>query len=238
MNQENQETPGSSCDAELIARAQKGEEQAFEALYHAHKRRVYRLCLRMIGNTAEAEELTQEAFMRLFRKIHTFRGESAFTTWLHRLTVNTVLMRMRKKTPKEISVESGEESEKSDRPQKEFGAPDLELGGTLDRLSLEMAVAQLPEGYRQVFTYYDVLGYEHHEIAAMLDCSLGNSKSQLHKARMRLRRLLGTMMRKNGSRRKSPSPAGSVQLTVDSRPACDGSTAASPGCTTILEGNL
>jgi RNA polymerase sigma-70 factor (ECF subfamily) len=238
LNHDNQQTPGSSCDAELIARAQRGEEQAFEALHHAHKRRVYRLCLRMIGNTAEAEELTQEAFMRLFRKIHTFRGESAFSTWLHRLTVNIVLMRLRKKTPKEISVETGEESEQSDRPPKEFGAQDLELGGTLDRLSLDMAVAKLPEGYRQVFTYYDVLGYEHHEIAAILDCSVGNSKSQLHKARMRLRKLLGTMMRKNGSRRKSPSPAGSVQRSVDSRPACDESGAAVPGATAILEGNL
>jgi RNA polymerase sigma-70 factor (ECF subfamily) len=215
VNQENQQSPGSSCDAELIARSQRGEEQAFEALYHAHKRRVYRLCLRMIGNTAEAEELTQEAFMRLFRKIHTFRGESAFTTWLHRLTVNTVLMRLRKKTPKEIFVESGEESEKSDRPQKEFGAPDLELGGTLDRLSLETAVAKLPEGSRQVFMYYDVLGYEHHEIAAMMDCSVGNSKSQLHKARMRLRRLLGTMVHNNASRRKAPRIAAHAPCSAE-----------------------
>src|SRR5262249_15683584 len=88
VNQETQSTPSSLCLNELIVRAQKGEESAFEALYHAHKRQVYRLCLRMIGNTAEAEELTQEAFLRVFRKIHMFRGDSAFSTWLHRLSVN------------------------------------------------------------------------------------------------------------------------------------------------------
>ena len=103
VSQENQSMPASFSDAELIARAQRGEESAFEALYHAHKRRVYHLCFRMIGNTAEAEELTQEAFLRLFRKIHMFRGDSAFSTWLHRLSVNVVLMRLRKKRVKEIS---------------------------------------------------------------------------------------------------------------------------------------
>ena len=113
VNLEHQPAPASSCDAELIARAQRGEESAFEAIYHAHKRRVYHLCFRMIGNAAEAEELTQEAFMRLFRKIHTFRGDSAFSTWLHRLSVNVVLMRLRKKTVKETSIESSEEFEES-----------------------------------------------------------------------------------------------------------------------------
>src|SRR5271169_2921356 len=127
LNHKNQPTSVSSCDAELIKRAQKGEEQAFEAIFHAYKRKIYYLCLRMIGNSAEAEELTQEAFMRVFRKLHTFRGESSFATWLHRVSINVVLMRLRKKRPNEIPIESSEDAEKSERPPKEFGAPDLKL---------------------------------------------------------------------------------------------------------------
>src|SRR5579862_348081 len=183
--------PASFSDAELIARAQRGEESAFEALYHAHKRRVYHLCFRMIGNTAEAEELTQEAFLRLFRKIHMFRGDSAFSTWLHRVSVNVVLMRLRKKRVKEISFENGDDSQEFERLPRDFGAPDLSLNGVVDRLTLKHAVAKLPPGCRQVFVLHDVLGCEHHEIAAKLGYSIGNSKSQLHKARMRLRKLLG-----------------------------------------------
>src|SRR5580700_3074643 len=116
VSQENQSMPASFSDAELIARAQRGEETAFEALYHAHKRRVYHLCLRMIGNAAEAEELTHEAFLRLFRKIHTFRGDSAFSTWLHRLSANVVLMRLRKKTVRETNIDGSDEQESSERP--------------------------------------------------------------------------------------------------------------------------
>jgi RNA polymerase sigma-70 factor, ECF subfamily len=194
--QDNQSMPTSFSDAELIARAQRGEESAFEALYHAHKRRVYHLCFRMIGNTAEAEELTQEAFMRVFRKIHMFRGDSAFSTWLHRLSVNVVLMRLRKKRVTEISFESGDDNQESERPPRDFGAPDLSLTGVVDRLILKRAVAKLPKGCRKVFVLHDVLGCEHHEIAAKLGYSIGNSKSQLHKARMRLRKLLGTSLRR------------------------------------------
>ena len=158
MSQENQSMPASFSDAELIARAQRGEESAFEALYHAHKRRVYHLCFRMVGNTAEAEELTQEAFLRLFRKIHMFRGDSAFSTWLHRLSVNVVLMRLRKKRVKEISFESGDDGQESERPPRDFGAPDLSLNGVVDRLTLKRAVAKLPKGCRKVFVLHDVLG--------------------------------------------------------------------------------
>ncbi len=196
MSQENQSMPASFSDAELIARAQRGEESAFEALYHAHKRRVYHLCFRMIGNTAEAEELTQEAFLRVFRKIHMFRGDSAFSTWLHRLSVNVVLMRLRKKRVTEISFECGDDNQESERPPRDFGAPDLSLTGVVDRLTLKRAVAKLPKGCRKVFVLHDVLGCEHHEIAAKLGYTIGNSKSQLHKARMRLRKLLGTSLRR------------------------------------------
>jgi RNA polymerase sigma-70 factor (ECF subfamily) len=176
--------------ADLVARAQKGEERAFEALFEQHKQRVYSLCLRMTGNTGDAEELTQEAFLQLFRKIHTFRGESAFSTWLHRLCVNTVLMRLRKKTVSVLPLEDSEREEEFEEARKEFGACDLALAGAIDRLNLKRAVAQLPFGYRRAFVLHDVQGYEHNEIAALLGCSIGNSKSQLHKARAKLRKLL------------------------------------------------
>lgn len=219
MNQVEQASPASSGDAELIARAQRGEEQAFEAIYNAHKRRVYYLCLRMIGNTAEAEELTQEAFMQVFRKIQTFRGDSSFSTWLHRVSVNVVLMKLRKKTPNEIPIDSEDENQEFAAPPKEFGAPDLTLTGLVDRVTLDRAVAELPPGCRQVFLLHDVMGCEHNEIAAMLDYSVGNSKSQLHKARMRLRKLLRMGARKNGRHGKS---TGFAQPLPNSPAPCNG----------------
>jgi RNA polymerase sigma-70 factor (ECF subfamily) len=151
---------------------------------------VYSLCLRITRNAADAEELTQEAFLQAFRKIHTFRGESAFSTWLHRLTVNIVLMRLRKKRVNETSLEGGVEKEEFDQPRREFGALDSVLMGSIDRVQIERAVARLARGYRQIFVLHDVQGYKHHEIAALLGVSVGNSKSQLHKARTKLRRLL------------------------------------------------
>jgi RNA polymerase sigma-70 factor (ECF subfamily) len=190
LPQDNEITQSASSSAELIAGARRGEEKAFETLFHQNKQRVYSLCLRITRNTADAEELTQEAFFQAFRKIHTFRGESAFSTWLHRLTVNIVLMRLRKNRVSEMSLEGSVEKEEFDRPQREFGAPDLTLTGSIDRLQIERAVAQLARGYRQIFVLHDVQGYKHHEIAALLGVSVGNSKSQLHKARTKLRTLL------------------------------------------------
>jgi RNA polymerase sigma-70 factor, ECF subfamily len=182
---------GEMPEAEAIRLAQQGNAAAFERLYQLHNRRVYSLCLRMVGNTAEAEDLTQEAFLQLFRKIGTFRGESAFSTWLHRLAVNVVLMRLRKKTGSETSLEEvTEPDEETGGPRKGFGAPDLELSGSIDRVNLKRAVDQLPAGYKAIFVLHDVQGYEHNEIAEIMGCSIGNSKSQLHKARMRLRELL------------------------------------------------
>lgn len=171
--------------------AQQGNAEAFERLYHLHSRRVYSLCLRMVKNTAEAEELTQDTFLQLFRKIGTFRGESAFSTWLYRLSANVVLMRLRKKSPPGTSLEEMmKPDDNSDRPGRDFGAPDLQLSGSIDRLNLQRAVDQLPPGYRTAFVLHDVEGYEHHEIADIIGCSIGTSKSQLHKARMRLREFL------------------------------------------------
>ena len=150
----------------------------------------------MVGNTAEAEDLSQEAFLQLFRKIHTFRGESAFSTWLHRLAVNVVLMRLRKKTLAETSLEeTTEPDEETGGPRKEIGGPDLRLTGSIDRVNLQRAIEQLPPGYKAVFVLHDIQGYEHNEIAGIMSCSIGNSKSQLHKARMRLRELLQEALR-------------------------------------------
>jgi RNA polymerase sigma-70 factor (ECF subfamily) len=177
-------------EAEAIDRAKQGDAESFEALYGLHKRRVYSLCLRMMGNTAEAEDMTQEAFLQLYRKIATFRGESAFSTWLHRLSVNVVLMHLRKKGLPEVSLEEQMEPQQEDGPKKDIGARDNVLAGSIDRVNLERAVEHLPPGYRIIFVLHDVEGYEHNEIAEMMGCSIGNSKSQLHKARMKLRELL------------------------------------------------
>ena len=176
-------------EAEAIERAKLGDAEAFEVLYSLHRRRVYSLCLRMTSNTAEAEDLTQEAFLQLFRKIATFRGESAFSTWLHRMAVNVVLMQLRKKSLPVVPLEETIETEE-DTPKKEPGAEDPVLAGSVDRLQLKKAVESLPPGYRTIFVLHDVEGYEHNEIAEIVGCSIGNSKSQLHKARMKLRELL------------------------------------------------
>lgn len=186
-------------EAEAIARAQQGDEACFELLYARHKRRVYSLCLRMTGDCSRAEDLTQEAFMQLFRKIGLFRGESAFSTWLHRLTVNTVLMTFRKKGLLETSLEESMDHEHEDGPPKEFGGFDQSLRGSLDRITLDRAIAELPPGYRIIFVLHDVEGYEHNEIAEMLGCSIGNSKSQLHKARLKLRSLLKVTARESST---------------------------------------
>src|SRR5499425_1576172 len=146
------------------------------------------ICIRMVGNPADAEDLMQEAFLQLYRKIGTFRGESAFSTWLHRMTVNVVLMRLRKKSLPVASLEeTTEPDEETGGPRKDIGAPDLRLSGAVDRVNLERSVERLPPGYRTVFVLHDVQGYEHNEIADIMGCSVGNSKSQLHKARTRLR---------------------------------------------------
>ena len=184
--------PEKLTEAEAIERAKLGDEAAFETLYHLHKRRVYSLCLRMVSNPAQAEDLAQEAFLQLFRKVSTFRGESAFSTWLHRMTVNVVLMQLRKKNLPQVSLEETIETDEESQ-KKELGAEDLKLAGSIDRLQLERAIDRLPPGYKTVFVLHDVEGFEHNEIAEMVGCSIGNSKSQLHKARLKLRDYLKTM---------------------------------------------
>lgn len=184
-----------ASDYSLARRASEGDMQAFEELYRRHNRRVYSLCLRMTQNVQEAEDLAQETFIQLFRKAGSFRGDSAFTTWLHRLTVNQVLMHFRKRKARdEKTTEDGEIPE-----QTVSGTEDSAKMPVVDRIALGKAIAQLPPGYRAVFTLHDVEGHEHEEISRMLGCSVGTSKSQLHKARMKLRRLLMQQSTKNES---------------------------------------
>jgi RNA polymerase sigma-70 factor (ECF subfamily) len=170
-----------------VTQALAGEQMSgFDELYSKHYRRVYSICLRMTGNVAEAEDLTQEVFIQLHRKLDSFRGESAFTTWLHRLTVNQVLMHFRKRSVRsELTTDDGEMPDSVDPVTINPEAMPI-----VDRIGLESAIAQLPRGYRTVFVLHDVEGYEHEEIARILGCSAGTSKSQLHKGRMKLRRLL------------------------------------------------
>lgn len=173
-----------SSEKAVIALAQKGDGKAFEQLYTAHKRRVYSLCVRMTrGNSGLAEELMQEAFLQVHRKIQTFRGESAFSTWLHRLVFNIVMMRLRRAVVQEVPFEELQPQQEDDAPKKEFGGDDLRLESTADRIRLQGAIDGLPDGYQMIFVLHEVYGYEHNEIAEILGCSIGNSKSQLHKAR-------------------------------------------------------
>jgi RNA polymerase sigma-70 factor (ECF subfamily) len=179
------EAPPNS-DYALTQAAAGGDMSAFEQLYQRHNRRVYSLCLRMTQNVSEAEDLAQEVFIQLFRKVGSFRGDSAFTTWLHRLTVNQVLMHFRKRSVRdEKTTEEGETPEQIVR-----GTENPNQMPVVDRIALDRAIAQLPPGYKSVFILHDVEGHEHEEVARMLGCSVGTSKSQLHKARMKLRKLL------------------------------------------------
>jgi RNA polymerase sigma-70 factor (ECF subfamily) len=175
-------------EAEIIRRAQQGDAEAFGLLFEKHKTRVYALCLRMTRNTAEAEDLTQDAFLHVFRKLAAFRADSALSTWLYRVTVNTVLMYFRKKS---LCVVSVDQPSNDDNPMpREFPTTDCRLTSCVDRMALNRALAELPNGYRKIFLLHEIAGYEHREIAKFLGCSVGNSKSQLHKARQRIRELL------------------------------------------------
>ena len=190
MKNETNSTEQRKSDAELVRMAQQGNPEAFTDLFNAHKAKVYSICLRMTGNTAEAEDLTQDAFLQVFRKLASFRGDSALSTWLYRVTVNTVLMHFRKKGLRQISLDAPV-NQAPGAPKREHGKLDDRLSGSVDRIDLTRAMKELPTGYRTIFVLHEVKGYEHHEIANLLHCSVGNSKSQLHKAKTRMRELLG-----------------------------------------------
>jgi len=173
-------------DYELAQKSSGGDMTAFEDLYRRHFRRVYSLALRMTGKPEEAEDLTQETFTHLYKKIGSFRGESAFTTWLHRMTVNQVLMHFRKrKSRPEFTMD-----EDQTPIQIVQGTENQNRMPIVDKIILENAISKLPPGYRNVFVLHDVEGHEHGEVAKMLGISEGTSKSQLHKARLKLRGLI------------------------------------------------
>jgi RNA polymerase sigma-70 factor (ECF subfamily) len=200
-------------DAELVRLARDGNEDAFAALYAAHKTKVYSICLRMTSNAAEAEDLTQTAFLQVFRKLESFRGDSALSTWLYRVAVNTVLMHFRKKGLRQVSLDEPANRE-SGAPKREQGRVDERLSTSIDRIMLTRAMKELPAGYRTIFLLHEVKGYEHHEIARLLRCSVGNSKSQLHKAKARMRELLGQQRAQNETQAASSRAANSRRIAL------------------------
>ncbi|HEX8287365.1 MAG TPA: RNA polymerase sigma factor [Pyrinomonadaceae bacterium] len=175
-----------ASDFTLAQKAANGDISAFELIYERYHRRTYSLCLRMTNSQSEAEDLTQEVFIQLFRKAGSFRGDSAFSTWLHRLTVNQVLMHFRRR-----SIKNEKTSEDGEMPEQTVsGTENPNRMPVVDRIALKKAIAELPNGYRKVFVLHDIEGYEHEEVARLLGISVGTSKSQLHKARLKLRGLL------------------------------------------------
>src|SRR6202162_906687 len=161
-------TPGrSETDLELVKRAQQGDSEAFAALFHAHKGRVYSICVRMTNNTAQAEDLTQDAFLQVFRKLSTFKGNSALSTWLYRIAVNTVLMHFRKKALRQVSLDEPY-SQDAKMVRREYGSKDDRLTGSVDRIALARAIKELPAGYRTIFLLHEVEGYEDQKLAQLL----------------------------------------------------------------------
>jgi RNA polymerase sigma-70 factor (ECF subfamily) len=190
LSNSGQKTLVARTEAEIIHLAQTGDESAFEFLYKTNRQRIYALCLRLTRNPGLAEDLMQEAFLQAFRKINSFREESTFSSWLYRIGFNVALMHLRKKGLQEVALEQTCESEDNDSRTRQFGALDPVASATCDRVSLNRAIRELPNGYKKILLLHDVLGHLHCEIASLLGCSIGNSKSQLHKARLRMREIL------------------------------------------------
>lgn len=177
------ETPHLNAVDPDVALAASGDRRAFERLYRAHVNRVFSVCARMVADRSTAEELTQDVFVRAWSKLSLYRGESAFTTWLHRLAVNVVL-NARKSEGRQRSRFTADDDDVAELPQtRGVSTPG-------DAMDLEAAIAKLPPGARRVFVLHDVEGYKHEEIAEMLDITAGGSKAQLHRARMLLREAL------------------------------------------------
>ena len=143
-------------EGETIRRAQRGDVVAFECLYKAHSKRVYSVCLRMLKNTPDAEDLTQQIFLRVFRKIGTFRGDSCFSTWLHRVAVNAVLMHLRRKRAPEIHPHSSNQAPANLDASNEFGTSDTSMLGAIERLNLMRAIRKLPAGCKRLFLLHHV----------------------------------------------------------------------------------
>ncbi|MBZ5664417.1 MAG: sigma-70 family RNA polymerase sigma factor [Acidobacteriia bacterium] len=194
MNSDTLSPSVSQAGSDLVRRAQRGDADAFATLFHTHKTRVYSLCLRMTNNVAEAEDLAQDAFLQVFRKLATFRGDSTLSTWLYRITVNTVLMHFRRKSPCRVSLDEPVNNAAGTRStQRQYGTRDGRLETSVARVALTRAISELPEGYRAIFLLHEIEGYQHREIAELLGCSIGTSKSQLHKAKLRIREILSDL---------------------------------------------
>ena len=198
---------GERPDRELVLLAQQGSVEAFGLLYEKHRKLIFALCRRMLKSRTLAEDLMQEAFLTAFGKLRSFRGNSAFSTWLYQVAVNCVLMHLRKnrrENPVSLFAEVRREDVEDQKwEQKQLVTTDLRLHALVDRVTLERAIEDLSPGYRLIFILHDIEGYEHNEIAEMLGCSMGNTKSQLHKARMRLRE---TLLRNSTHREPKPRP--------------------------------
>ena len=172
--------------ADAVTRARAGDHDAFSQVYSEHKGRVFSICIRIVRDFSAAEDLTQETFLLAHRKLATFRGNSAFSTWLHRLAVNTVLMYLRKRCLQVVSLDHLMEDVPGEQSGRNFGTRDLVQAGIIDRLAIDRALESMAPGYRRVFILYDQ-GFDHDEIASILKCTSGTTKSQLHKARRILR---------------------------------------------------
>jgi RNA polymerase sigma-70 factor, ECF subfamily len=168
-------------DAQLIAACRRGEARAMEMLYHQYKRRVFGMAHRIVG-ASDSEEVAQEVFVRVFRGLASFRGDSALSTWIYRLTVNASLSHLARR---------GRRQEVGDDSLGDLPAPPVAERDSALAARIEAALAQLPAGYRAILVLHDVEGLSHEECAAILECRVGTCKSQLHKARARMRELLG-----------------------------------------------
>lgn len=184
-----------AVDLDLARRCRAGDAAAFEELYRAHAARLYNLLLRMTGSAQESEDLLQEVFLQAYRKLQTFRGDSSLGTWLYRLAVNQCLDALRGRQAKMARITTSIDDEAGSEPE----APMPVVPAAISRIDLERAIARLPDGCRAAFILHDVEGFEHHEVAAMLGISEGTSKSQVHKARLKLRAMLGQSASAPGS---------------------------------------
>ena len=203
-------SPAKSHLDDVVVQAQAGEPDAFSQLYRLHHRRVFRTCMGMVRDFSLAEDLTQETFLQLHRKLTSFRGESLFTTWLHRMTVNIVLMHLGKRGLPVVSLDQLMTDIAEEHVGCDFGTYDQTQAGVVDRVAIERAVDALAPGYRKFFLLHDVHGLEHREIASMEGCSVGNSKSQVHMARRALR---GALSVENSTRAAWAYPAVSPSAT-------------------------
>jgi RNA polymerase sigma-70 factor (ECF subfamily) len=198
----------SSNRADLVRSAQDGDQDAFSELYAQHKKQVFSICIRMVHSFPLAEDLTQETFLQVHRKLASFRGESVFSTWLHRTAVNIVLMHLRKRALNAVSLDHLMASSPDERTGRSFGKRDLTQAGVIDRLAINQVIDTMAPGYRSIFILHDVHGFDHGEIASMLNCSSGNTKSQLHKARKVLRSALSakadSVLHMSSRRREGP----------------------------------